>query len=60
MNRESAMEIWNKLSLEDKFFLVIPWLKSQEINVTERHPNSLTGREIEEVITLSEKNKDSV
>lgn len=31
-----------------------------EINVTERHPNSLTGREIEEVITLSEKNKDLV
>lgn len=48
-DRELAMEWWNKLSLEEKFYKVIPWLKSKGINVTERHPNSLTGREIEEI-----------
>ena len=47
--REQALAWWNKLSLEEKFYKVIPWLKNQDINVAERHPNTLTGREIEEI-----------
>ncbi len=47
--RINAIQWWNKLSLEEKFYKVIPWLKSKGINVTERHPDSLTGREIQEI-----------
>jgi hypothetical protein len=43
-NRQTAMEWWNNLSFEDKFYQVIPWLNQ---NITDRHPDSLTGREIE-------------
>jgi hypothetical protein len=49
--RQQAMSWWNALTLEEKFYVVIPWLKSQNINVTDRHPDSLTGREIELIYT---------
>jgi hypothetical protein len=52
--REQAMSWWNALTLEEKFYVVIPWLKSQNINVTDRHPNSLTGREIELLYILKD------
>lgn len=45
--RKEAMSWWNTMTLEQKLYKVIPWLKSQGINVTERHPNSMTGREIQ-------------
>jgi len=47
--RELAIENWHKLTLEEKFYKVIAWLKSKGLNTTDRHPNSLTGREIEEI-----------
>lgn len=47
--REKAMKWWNQLSLEEKFYKIIPWLKSKDMDTTSRHPNSLTGREIEEI-----------
>lgn len=47
--RESAMKWWHKLSFEEKFYKVIAWLKSQKRDTTERHPDSLTSREIEEI-----------
>lgn len=47
--RELALKWWNNLTLEEKFYKVIPWLSDKGINVTERHPDTLTGREIEEI-----------
>lgn len=47
--REQALAWWNRMSFEEKFYKVIPWLKDNGRDTTERHPNSLTGREIEEV-----------
>lgn len=40
------IEWYNKLTLEEKFYKVIPYLKSKGINVTERHPDNLTTEEI--------------
>ncbi len=51
-SRESAMATWNALTLEEKFYIVIHWLSSKGLNTTDRHPNSLTGREIEEALNL--------
>ena len=47
--RTKALDWFNSLSLEEKFYQVIPWLKLKGLNVTSRHPNSLTGREIEDI-----------
>lgn len=47
--REVAMNWWNSLTLEQKFYKVIPWLKAQGLDTTDRHPDSLTGREIQEI-----------
>lgn len=52
--REKAINWWNKLSLESKFYEVIPWLTSKDLGAAERHPNNLTGREIEELYRISE------
>ena len=48
-NRLVAMSWWNKLSLEEKFYKITPWLKSKNYDCTDRHPDSLTGKEIEEI-----------
>lgn len=51
-SRELAIEWWNSLSFEDKFFKTI-----QNKNlIVARHPYNLTGREIE-IIWNSEINK---
>jgi len=47
--RTKALDWFNSLSLEEKFYQVIPWLRLKGLNVTDRHPNSLTGREIEDI-----------
>lgn len=47
--RLKAIKWWNSLTFEHKFYKVIEWLKSENRNTTERHPDHLTGREIEEV-----------
>lgn len=49
VRRSAAIEWWNSLTFENKFYKVIEWLKSQNRDTTERHPNDLTGREIEEI-----------
>lgn len=49
MTRTKALDWCNKLSLEEKFYQVIPWLKLKGLNVTERHPNDLTDKEIEDI-----------
>lgn len=49
---EKAINWWNGLSFEDKFFKTI-----QNNNLIEgdktRHPNTLTGREIEEIYKIN-------
>ncbi len=47
--REKAIAWWGMLTFESKFYKVIDWLKSQNRDTTERHPDNLTGREIEEI-----------
>lgn len=47
--RESAMDWWYSMDLEDKFYQVIPWLKGKGMNVADKHPYSLTDSEIEEL-----------
>ena len=55
--REQAMKWWNNLSLEYQFYEVIPWLTSKGLGAAERHPSTLTGREIEELWNINQKNK---
>lgn len=47
--REASVEWWNGFSLEEKFYKVISWLKQKQMDATSKHPNYLTGREIEEI-----------
>lgn len=47
--KEIALQWWNKMNLEEKFYEVISWLRDKNINVTEKHPNDLTETEIEEI-----------
>lgn len=47
--KEQALEWWNKMSLEQKFYKVIPWLTSKELGASEIHPDHLTDYEIEEI-----------
>lgn len=48
--RYAALLWWNSLTFEQKFYKVIAWLKAQKRDTTERHPNDLTGREIQEIL----------
>ena len=48
-DRVKAINWWKRLAFEEKYFKTIKWLKKQGRDTTERHPNSLTGREIEEI-----------
>jgi hypothetical protein len=50
--REKALQWWNSFTFEEQFYKTIQWLKSENRNTAERHPHSLTGREIEEIYTL--------
>lgn len=49
VRRGAAIKWWNSLTFEHKFYKVIEWLKNKNRDTTERHPNSLTGSEIEEI-----------
>ena len=55
--RKIVMEWWNDLSFEEKFFKTIEWLSNQNRDTTERHPNSLTGREIEQIYSVLNQTK---
>lgn len=46
--RRSAMEWWNKLSLEEQFYKTIEH-NALIAGDNTRHPNTLTGREIETI-----------
>ena len=47
--RRKAMEWWSNQSFEEKFYATMEWLKVNDMGVTERHPDGLTGREIESI-----------
>lgn len=47
--RQCSIAWWNRLTFEQKFYKVIQWLKEQGKDTTERHPNNLTGREIQKI-----------
>jgi hypothetical protein len=47
--RQEAMSWWHKLTFEEKFFKVIEWLFNKGKDTTSRHPDNLTGREIEQI-----------
>lgn len=51
--RREAIKWWHSLSFEEQYFKVIEWLSKQGKDTTERRPNSLTGREIEEIYKLN-------
>ena len=56
--REKAINWWNGLSFEDKFFKTI---QNNDLIVGDktRHPNTLTGREIETIWkTLNQNNHE--
>ncbi len=59
LDRNKALSWWNTLSLEEQFYQVIPWLKSQGMNVTDRHPDLLTGREIESLHKIKQDDSKS-
>ena len=44
-----AIKWWESLSLEDKFYKTIIWLKLQDKDVTEIHPYDLTKKQIREI-----------
>ncbi len=48
-NRGTVMIWWNKLSLEDQFYYCIQCKELFITNSADRHPNTLTGSEIEKL-----------
>ena len=50
--RKGALKWWNSLTFEEQFFKTIEWLSNNNRDTTERHPNKLTGREIQEIYSL--------
>lgn len=44
-----ALSWWNSMTFEEQFYKTIAWLKSQNRNTTERHPNHLTDIEIRQI-----------
>ena len=54
-SREVALDWWRSMTLEERFYKTIAWLKFHEKNTTERHPDNLTGREIEDIYLLNQK-----
>lgn len=47
--RSDALKWWHTLFFEIQFYKVVEWLSSQKRDTTERHPDNLTGREIQEI-----------
>lgn len=48
-NNDNALSWWLSLTFEEQFYKTIAWLKDQNRNVTERHPNKLSVDEIRDV-----------
>lgn len=46
---DGALAWWNSMTFEEQFYKTIAWLKHQNRNVTERHPNKLSVDEIRDV-----------
>lgn len=51
---KEALMWWNNLSFEERFYKVIPWLKAQKCNVTDKHPSTLTDEEILKVYEFNQ------
>ena len=49
---DGALLWWNSMTLEEKFYATIAWLKDQNRNVSERHPHKLSVDEIVGVYQL--------
>ena len=49
---DGALSWWNSMTFEGQFYKTIAWLKSQNRNVTERHPHKLSADEIVGVYQL--------
>lgn len=56
-SREKAIEWWGRLSFEDSFYITIKNNNIIEGDKT-RNPNSLTGREIEEIYKAENARKE--
>ena len=50
--RHFALEWWRPLSFATKFYRTIEWLRSQKRDTTEKHPDNLTDKEIEDIYLL--------
>lgn len=49
---KKSLEWWLTLTLEQKFYQVIPWLKAQGRNCTEVHPYDVSEDDIEEMYAI--------
>jgi hypothetical protein len=52
--REKAIKEWNNLTFEQKYFMIVK-NKSIVKGYPDRSPDTLTGREIEEIIANNQK-----
>ena len=50
--RIKSLKWWNILSFEQKFINTIAWLSKNGKDTTERHPDDLTGREVQEIYEM--------
>jgi hypothetical protein len=55
MKLYTVKEWWARLSFEEKFYKIIPWLKSMEKNVTSVHPSEVTDKELIQIYNYHEK-----
>ena len=56
VKRKAVMAWWNNLTFEHQMTYTVKWLSSQGRDTAERHPSSLTGREIQEIQEFINKN----
>lgn len=52
VSRKTALKWWNSLTFKEKFIKTVNWLVDNYKDTAERHPDTLTGREIEEIYNL--------
>lgn len=51
-DRVKSIEWFAMLSFEEKYFAIVRWLSSKNENTSDRTPDSLTGREIQEIFKI--------
>lgn len=47
---QELIKKWYKLTLEERFYKVIPWLRSKGLKANTFHPNDLSDNQIEEIM----------